>query len=102
MKCGLHESKIMEKSSNALLHDNFIEEIVEGEWLSQATLAPKPHQEAVTNINDFIWQFCVNYIPLNQITKIIAYPIPRCDNALSIGFGKAMYYILFDTFLGYH
>eukprot|EP00957_Ditylum_brightwellii_P182597 13908507-Ditylum_brightwellii.AAC.1 len=102
MKYGLHESKIMEKSINALLHNNFIEEIAEGKWLSQATLAPKPHQEAVTNVNGFIWQFCVNYIPLNQITKIITYPIPRCNNDVSIGFGKAMHYILLDAFSGYH
>eukprot|EP00957_Ditylum_brightwellii_P036561 2770315-Ditylum_brightwellii.AAC.1 len=92
----------MEKSINALVHDNFIEEIAEGKWLSQANLAPKSHQEAVTNINNFIWQFCVNYIPLNQITKIIAYTIPRCNDAISIGFGKAMYYILLDAFSGYH
>eukprot|EP00957_Ditylum_brightwellii_P212190 15367054-Ditylum_brightwellii.AAC.2 len=92
----------MEAPITALLHGEFIDEIADGEWLSRATLAPKPHQEAVTSIDDFVWCFCVNYIPLNQITKLIAYPIPHCDEAVGIAFGAAKQFILLDAFSGYH
>eukprot|EP00957_Ditylum_brightwellii_P159661 12153032-Ditylum_brightwellii.AAC.1 len=71
------------------------------EWLSRATLVPKPHQEVVTSIKNFLWHFCVNYIPLNHIMHLITYPIPRCNDAVSIAFGKAILYILLDVFYGY-
>ena len=41
-------------------------------------------QEHISNIDDFVWRLCVNYIPLNQIskTKPITYTIP-CYNSAS-------------------
>ena len=54
----------------------------------KALLAAKPHQEHVCNIEDFVWRFCKNYIPLNGVTRIIAYPIPRCDSAVFNEFGR--------------
>jgi hypothetical protein len=39
-----------------------------GPWLFKASLASKPHQEHISNIANFVWRFCVNYIPLNQVT----------------------------------
>jgi hypothetical protein len=51
-------------------------------------LAPKPHQENVEDIADFVWRFCVNYRPLNQVTKPYSYPIARCDAAID-NFGDA-------------
>jgi hypothetical protein len=65
-------------------------------------LAPKPHQESVTDINDYVWRFCVNYIMLNMITRPAEYPIPRCDDAVMYGFGDAMFFILLDAYSGYH
>jgi hypothetical protein len=53
-----------------------IRQIHDGRWLFKAILAPKPHQEHVKHINEFVWRFCVNYVPLNAVTRIIAYPIP--------------------------
>ena len=82
IRYGIHESPIMEKAISALLSHNQIAPCTLGQWLSKATLAPKPHQEQITKIEEFIWRFCVNYIPLNQRTKIIAYPIPRCDDVV--------------------
>jgi hypothetical protein len=35
----------------------------------KALLTPKPHQEHVTKIADFVWRFCINYIPLNQVQE---------------------------------
>ena len=68
----------------------------------KALLAAKPHQEHVRNIEDFVWRFCVNYIPLNGVTRIIAYPIPRCDSAVFNEFGRALWWWMFDSPMGYH
>ena len=73
---GMHEAPIMQKAIDALLGNDQIGLTELGEWLSRATLAPKPHQETISAIDDFIWRFCINYILVNQRTKIIAYPIP--------------------------
>ena len=73
-----------------------------GRWLFKALLAPKPHQEHVTDIAKFKWRFCVNYIPLNAVTCVIAYPIPRCDTAVHEAFGDSVLYWLMDATQGYH
>ncbi|KAL3803007.1 hypothetical protein HJC23_008983 [Cyclotella cryptica] len=65
-------------------------------------LAPKPHQENVFDIDDYIWRLCVNYIGLNRVTKIITYPIPRCDFAVVILFGHSMSRWLLDAPLRFH
>jgi hypothetical protein len=49
----------------------------------------------------FVWCFCVNYIPLNQITQQIDYPIPRCDAAVEGAFGGS-WILLYDAPMGYH
>ena len=82
MRYGPNETPIMEKAINSLLFLDQIEPITNGEWLSRAVIAPKLHQEDIFDIDKFVWRFCINYIPLNQITKVIAYPIPRCDDAI--------------------
>ena len=71
-------------------------------WMFKALMAPKPHQEHVTDIKDFVWRFCVNYIPLNSVTRIVAYPIPRCDSAVGNAFGNGKLMWLFDAPHGYH
>ena len=53
-----------------------------GPWGSLIVLAPKPHQENVTEIADFIWRMCVSYRALNRITKPFQFPIPRCDDSI--------------------
>jgi hypothetical protein len=87
----------MRKAIAALKKVRYIRQIHDGRWLFKAVLAAKPHQEHVVNINDFIWQFCVNYVPL-----IIAYPIPRCNSAVFIEFGTGIWLWLFDAPSGYH
>ncbi len=76
--------------------------ITDGHWLFKALLAPKPHQEHMCDIDKFIWRFCINYILLNSVTKIIAYPIPRCDLAINEEFGLAIFFWLWDAPMGYH
>jgi hypothetical protein len=44
----------------------------------------------------------VNYIPLNQVTHQIAYPIPCCDCAVNLAFGVALFFWLYDASTGYH
>ena len=72
---GARETIIMRCCILALAKVSHIHQIRDGSWLFKALLAPKPHQEHVQNIDGFVWRFCVNYIPINGITCIIAYPI---------------------------
>ena len=102
---GIHESPILQEHINDLLHNAHIVPTIEGGWLSKALLAPKPHQEHVDNITEFIWRFCINYRPLNSVTEPYLYPIPRCDDTLDNfgdGSGRRLYFISFDAKSGYH
>ena len=54
------------------------------------------------DINKFIWRFCVNYILLNSVIRINAYPIPCCDLAINVEFGLAIFFWLWDAPMGYH
>jgi hypothetical protein len=84
---GPNELPIMRKAVAALEKVGQICQITDGRWLFKAVLAPKPHQEHVRHIEDFVWRFCVNHVPLNSVTRVIAYPIPRCNAAVSEEFG---------------
>ena len=77
-------------------------QIHDGRWLFKCVLAAKPCQEHIRDIDEFVWRFCVNYQPLNSVTRIIAYPIPRCDSAVFIKFGNSQFLWLFDAPSGYH
>ena len=59
-------------------------QIYHAEWLSKLLLAAKYRQENITDIEDFVWKLCVNFIALNSVTKIIAMPISRCDTAVGL------------------
>ena len=102
IQCGPKEIPIMRKAITALEKVGHIRQIHDGRWLFKAVLAAKPHQEHVGNTNDFVWRFCVNYVPLNSVTRIIAYPISRCDSAVFIEFGNGTWLWLFDALSGYH
>ena len=99
---GPKEIPIMRKAIAALEKVGHIRQIHDGRWLFKAVLAPKPHQEHVNDIDDFVWRFCVNYVPLNAVTRVIAYPIPRCNTAVFIEFGTGGWLWLFDAPSGYH
>ncbi len=99
---GPRELPIIEKAIAKLLDLDHIEQIYEGEWLSKPLLAPKPHQENVTNIDDFVWRFCVSYVALNSVTKLITMPIPRCDSAVGNAFGQSKFRWLTDAVSGYN
>ena len=91
----------MMKSITALKKMGQIFQIHDCQWLFKAILAPKPHQEHIRNIEDFVWRFCVNYIPLNQVTCLIAYPIPHCNDAVENAF-KEFWMWLYNAIMGYH
>jgi hypothetical protein len=99
---GKRESVIMRKCIAALAKVGHIWQITNGSWLFKALLAPKPHQEHLKIIDDFVWQFCINYIPLNGVTCIVSYPIPRCDTAVFTKFCMGRYVWMFDVPMGYH
>eukprot|EP00978_Attheya_sp_CCMP212_P038441 scaffold190630_cov24-Attheya_sp.AAC.1 len=99
---GLHETPIMQKTIDNLAKLNHSKPDTLSPWAFGITLATKPHQEDVTNIEKYVWRFCVNYIHLNMITCPAEYPIPRCDDAVMYGFGAANFFILLDAYSGYH
>jgi hypothetical protein len=99
---GPQEIPIMEKCIASLTKLGHIRQIHDGDWQFKALLVPKPHQEGVTNIANFVWRFCINSIPLNQITCIIPYPIPRCNLAVFLAFGTALWFWMWDMPQGYH
>ena len=101
IRYGPQEIPIMRKCIAALAKVGQIEQILNGQWLFKALLAPKPHQEHVCDSKNFVWRFCVNYIPLNQVTRQIAYPIPRCNSMVENSFGGEWIW-LYDAPKGYH
>ena len=99
---GERESIIMDRHIGVLQKMDHIEQTFLGEWLSRALLAPKPHQEGIYDLANYKWRFCVSYIRLNQVTRVITYPMPRCDNATAHQFGDAKLHWLLDCPQGYH
>jgi hypothetical protein len=98
---GTREMPIMRKCIAALEKVVHIIQIHDGRWLFKALLAAKPHQEHISIINNFVWHFCVNYIPLNQVTKLIPFPIPQCDMAVGMAFGSSKFLWMYDAPMGY-
>ena len=99
---GPLETPPIEKSIAKLVEIGHDEQIYYGEWLSKPLLATEPHQENITDIEDFVWRFCVNYIALNSVTKIIAMPIPRYDTAVGLSCGGSRCKWLMDAISGYN
>ena len=91
------------KQIRAFLGNDWIE-LCFGPWGSSIVLAAKPHQEHIENIEDFIWRMCVSYRKLNSVTKPFQYPIPRCDDAISIMIvgTNCIWIITVDARQGYH
>jgi hypothetical protein len=73
---GTRETPIKHKSIAALEKVWQIWQILNSAWLFEGLLSRKPHQEQVFNMNNLVWCFCVNYIPLNQVTRLIVFMIP--------------------------
>jgi hypothetical protein len=104
MPYGVHESKIIMTQVEALYQNNWIVPCASGVWRSMIVLAPKPHQEHVEHIDDFVWRLCVSYRKLNLVTRPFNFPIPRCEDALdNFGSGAGrLYWISLDAKSGYH
>jgi hypothetical protein len=96
------ETPIMRSAIAALKNVGQKCQINDGCWIFKALLAPKPHQEHLQNIDKFVWHFCGNYILLNSVSRIIAYPILSCNLATNEEFGLGVLYWLFDTPTGCH
>ena len=102
-KYGIHESKVMTTQIQALENSKWIRDC-EGPWGAMILLAPKPHKENVTNIQDFIWRLCVSYRALNAVTKFFIFFILRCADSIE-DFGDSngpMFFINLDARQGYH
>ncbi len=93
---------IMRKCITSLEKLGHIRQIHGGKWMFKVLLAPKPHQEHVRNIEDSVWWFCVNYFPLNHVTRPVTYPIPHCDSAIHLTFSNGSWMWMWDTPQGYH
>ena len=100
---GIYERPIMLKFLEDLKHNGLIRE-ENGPWASSLVLAPKPHQEDIDDIDEYIWRMCVNYRPLNAVTRPYLFPIPRCLDALE-GFAEAqgpIWFMTLDAMQGFH
>ena len=98
-----HESKIILEQQQVLLANGWIRKRC-GPWGSLVVLAPKPHQEEVTNIEDFVWRVCVSCRKLNGVTLPFEHPIPRCEDAID-NFGASAgkrFFMSLDARSGYH
>jgi len=100
---GPYEAEIIMKQIRALLGNDWIE-LCFGPWGRAIVLAAKPHQEHIENIEDFIWRMCASYRKLNSVTKPFQYPIPQCDDAISIMVvgANCIWIITVDARQGYH
>ena len=98
---GPRKLPIIEKVIAKLVDIGHVKQIHDSAWLSKPLLAPEPRQENVTDIDNFVWHFCVNYIALSSVTKLIAMPIPRCNSAIENVFGNSQFRWLTDTVSGY-
>ena len=81
---GPLETPLIGKATAKLVGLGHADHIYHGEWISRTLLSANPHQENITDIEDFVWRFCVNYIALNSVTKIIAMPIPHFDTDVGL------------------
>jgi hypothetical protein len=100
---GPHKSKIILDQQKILLANGWIHKCY-GPWGSLVVLAPKPHQEDILNIADFIWCMFVLYCRLNSITLPFEYPILCCKDAID-DFGDSvgkLFFISLDIRSGYH
>ena len=101
---GHYEGEIIMNHVRALLDNTWIRECIAGSYGVPIVLAPKPHQEEITDIKDFVWRMYVSYRALNKVTAPFEYHIGRCDDAienLGDGAGK-LYFISIDYAQGYH
>ena len=97
-------SKVRLKEQIQALDNNKWIRDCKGPWGSMILLAPKPHQEGVTDINEFVWRLCVSYRGLNAVTESFTFPIPRCASSIA-DFGDSngpMFFIALDAHQGYH
>ena len=101
IRYGVREAEIMRKHITAIVDMGHIYEIERSQYLSEATLAPKPHQKGVHDNCNFKCRFCVIYVRLNRITRVWAFPGPRCDNASMYEFGDGRVNCFFDCPMGY-
>ena len=67
---------------------------------SRRSLPQNPIRSTCVTLRIFVWRFCVNYIPLNQVTHLVVYPIPHCNAAISNDLGGS-YIWLYNAPLGY-
>ena len=100
---GPYKSKTILQHIKVLLENDWIERY-EGSWGSSIVLAAKPHQEHIEDIDELVWRICVSYRKLNAIKRLFEFPIPRCDDSISIiGNGSQFIWIISpDARQGYH
>ena len=100
---GPHESKIINKHIRVLLGNAWITQC-EGGWGSPIVLAPKPHQEPIDDIDEFVWRICVSYRGLNTVTPRLSTQTGRCDAAIEDLDDSAgtLVFICLDKSQGYH
>ena len=96
---GPHETRIINNLVKQLEDDGLIEDD-DGPWGALVVLAAKANQGNL-RWHEYIWQLCVSYRRLNQVTRSYTFPQRRCDDAVSAILPKALFYLAMDQDSGY-
>ena len=84
------EKRNITKQLKEMLQNGIVRES-KSPWAAGIVMAPKKDGDS---------RFCVDYRPLNELTKKDVYPLPRIDDCLS-ALGGCTYYSIFDLASGY-
>jgi hypothetical protein len=96
---GPHESQVIMTLVYAMVENDIVVKCISA-WAALVVLASKANQESIP-WHEYIWQLCVSYQRLNQVTCPYAYPMPPRDNAVDESPPGMMYFVSFDLATGY-
>ena len=85
------KQEFLRKELDMLMNKGLIRESY-SPWACSPLIVPKKGPKK--------WRFCVDYRPVNKVTKKDAYPLPRIDEMLET-FGGAKWFSSLDLFSGY-
>ena len=100
---GIYELKIFMDQVQQLLANGW-PKWYKGPGAYLIVISDKPHQEHDTNIDNFIRRICISYRKLNGVTKPFQWPIPKCDNSVTVlnVWANCIWIITLDAHQGYH
>ncbi|MCO5607250.1 hypothetical protein L7F22_061443 [Adiantum nelumboides] len=90
-RMGKEHMNALKEEVDKLLNAGFIVPVDNAEWVSPVVVTPK---------KDGCWRVCIDYKPLNAVTKKDPYPLPFIDQLLDVVAGIERYSVC-DGYSGY-